>query len=333
MSVDTLAIENPESQIEHPMVSLYIPCYNAERYIAPTLEGVLRQTYSLDEILVVDDGSRDRTREIASRYPVRIISHGRNRGVAAARNTGFRDARHELVASLDADCIPDPDWLEQLVPFMADAKVGAVSGRVEETHLATVADRWRKEHLPVAWGKALVANPPFLFGTNGLYRKSAWERAGGYDEATFRSYGEDVYISRQLRNLGFELIYTPSALVKHIKQDTVGSVLNTRWNWWRYGVQAYFKRIRLRSIAATFYRAHFRTMFFEHVSQDARPGRFELLWLDLLCLFYMPYRDLKLYWQTKVRQARPNSERRTAGPVFDASRGRTIPVSESTRKA
>ncbi len=86
-------------------VSLYIPCYNAERYIARAIEGALRQTNALDEILVVDDGSKDGTREIASRYPVRIISHDRNRGLAAARNTGFRNARNELVASLDADCV------------------------------------------------------------------------------------------------------------------------------------------------------------------------------------------------------------------------------------
>ncbi len=290
-----LPIENPKYKIENQRVSLYIPCYNAERYIGQTIEGALRQTYSLEEIIVVDDGSTDQTREIAARYPVRVVAHDRNRGVTAARNTGFRCARNELVASLDADCVPEPDWLEQLIPLLDDLKVGAAGGRLEETHLTSIADRWRQAHLPEDWGNALVVNPPFLFGANGLYRKSAWERVGGYDEGTFRAYGEDIYLCRRLRDLGYELIYSPLALVKHIKQDTVRSVLNTRWNWWRYGVQAYFQRIRLRSIAGTFYRAHFRTMFFELVAQDLNSRRYELLWLDTLCLFYMPYRDLTLY--------------------------------------
>jgi len=302
--------ENRQSTIGNHRVSLYIPCYNAERYIERTIEGALRQTYPLDEILVIDDGSQDRTREIASRYPVRIVSHDRNRGLAAARNTGVRSARNELVASLDADCVPEPDWLEKLLPHLNDPKVAAVGGRLEESVQTSIADRWRKAHLREDWGPSPVVNPPFLFGANGLHRRSAIEAVGGYDEVTWpEGCGEDTDISRRLRGQGYNLVYEPAAVVKHIKQDNVRSVLDARWRWWRYGVEAYFKRVRLRSIAATFYRAHFRTMFFDHVRQDSRPRRFELLWLDLLCLFYMPYRDFKLYGHTKITSSWPHSER------------------------
>lgn len=292
-----------------PEVSLYIPCYNAEKYIARTIEGALRQTYPLDEILIVDDGSKDRTREIASSFPVRILSHDRNRGLAAARNTGFRSARNELVASLDADCVADPDWLEKLLPRLEDPRVAGAGGRLEETVLISLADRWRQAHLPEDWGAAVVLNPPFLFGANGLHRKSALEEVGGYDEVAWPAgCGEDTDISRRIRAKGYNLIYEPAALVKHIKQDTVRSVLDTRWRWWRYGVEAYFKRIRLGSVLATFYRAHFRTMFFEHLKQDFRSGNYELLGLDLLCLLYMPHRDLKLYCRSKFRPSRPALE-------------------------
>jgi glycosyltransferase involved in cell wall biosynthesis len=299
-------------------ISLYIPCYNAERYIARTLEGALRQTYRLDEILVIDDGSWDRTREIASRYPVQIVSHERNRGLAAARNTGFRSARNELVASLDADCVAEPDWLAKLVAHLDDPNVAGAGGRLEETHLASCADRWRQAHLPEDWGDLVVVNPPFLFGANGVHRKSVMEEVGGYDEITWPDgCGEDTDISRKMRAKGHNFIYDPAALVKHIKQDTVRSVLDTRWRWWRYGVEGYFKRIRLRSIAATFCRAHFRTMFLEHVGQDLRSSSYELLWLDLLCLFYMPYRDLRLYHQAKFAPSGPRSERPIARAAFD----------------
>ena len=269
---------------------------------------------------MIDDGSRDRTREIASPYPVRVISHDRNRGLAAARNTGMRSARNELVASLDADCVPEPDWLENLLPCLEDPQVAGAGGRLEETVLTSLADRWRQAHLQESWGDLRVINPPFLFGANGLHRKSALEEVGGYDEVTWTAgCGEDTDMSKRLLKKGYKLVYEPAALVKHIKQDTVRTVLDTRWRWWRYGVQAYFQRIRLRSIAATFYRAHFRTMFCEHVARDLRSGQYELLWVDSLCLFYMPYRDLKLYWQTKHKPSRAPSERPVPGSAFDPS--------------
>jgi GT2 family glycosyltransferase len=72
-----------------PKVSVYIPCYNVANYLAPVLEGALQQTLPPDEILVIDDGSKDQTCEIAARYPVTIVRHERNRGLAAARNTGI----------------------------------------------------------------------------------------------------------------------------------------------------------------------------------------------------------------------------------------------------
>jgi|SRR5579864_191575 len=304
----------------NPKVSLYIPCYNAGRYIARSIEAALRQTCRLDEILVIDDGSRDRTREIASRYPVRIISHDRNHGLAAARNTGVRNARNELVASLDADCVAEPEWLERLLSHLTVARVAGAGGRLEESVLTSLADRWRKAHLPENWGNSVVANPPFLFGANGIHRKSVLEEVGGYDEITWTAgCGEDTDMSRRIRARGYDLVYDPAALVKHIKQDAVRSVLDTRWRWWRYGVEAYFKRIRLGSIAGTFYRAHFRTMFFGHIAEDLRSRTYELLWLDVLCLLYMPYRDLKLYYRTKLGTSRLPAERRVADPAFDPS--------------
>src|SRR6185503_18295272 len=108
---------------DRPGVSLYVPCYNVERFIAPCVEAALQQTVAFDEILIVDDGSTDRTAEIAARYPVRIVRHERNQGLAAGRNTGIREARNGLVAALDTDCVADRRWLEVLLEEMADANV------------------------------------------------------------------------------------------------------------------------------------------------------------------------------------------------------------------
>lgn len=277
-----------------PRVTAYIPCYNAASHLPHSIEGVLRQTHEVDELLVVDDGSRDSTPEIAARYPVRVIRHDRNRGLAAARNTAFRNARNELVAGLDVDCVPEPDWLEKLVSRLDSEAVAAVGGRLEEAMLDSVADRWRRAHMPQDWGDATLLNPRFLFGSNLLLRRSVLERVGGYAE-NFRTNGEDVDISQRIRAQGFSLVYEPGAVVKHLRQDTIRSVLDAYWRWWRFGVRAYSNGVRLRSVLGHMVKVHFGTTFLGLVGRDLSSKQYELLWLDTLALFYMPYRDFKLF--------------------------------------
>ncbi len=291
-------------------VSIYIPCYNAEEYVARSIEGVLRQTHSAEEILIVDDGSRDRTAEIAARYPVRVVRHERNRGLAAARNTAFRSARNDLVAALDADCVPEPDWLEKLVTHLEDGTVAAVGGRLLETVQSSMADRWRKAHMPQQWGEVPVLNPRFMFGNNVVLRKSVVEEVGWYDES-LRTNGEDVDLSARIRARGYSFVYDPEAVVKHLRHDTVRSVLDAYWRWWRYGVRAYSNGIRLRSVLGHLYSVHFRTNFFGLVRQDLRSKSYGLLWLDFLALLYMPYRDLGLLVQASTRP-RPSTISREA---------------------
>ena len=80
-------------------VSLYIPSYNVAKTLKDCIESVLNQTYPIDEILIIDDGSTDETIDIASQYSVRIVRHNKNLGLAASRNTASRAARNEFVAA------------------------------------------------------------------------------------------------------------------------------------------------------------------------------------------------------------------------------------------
>jgi glycosyltransferase involved in cell wall biosynthesis len=286
-------------------ISVYIPAYNAGEFVARAVEGVLAQTLPADEILVIDDGSRDATCEIASRYPsVRVVKHERNRGLAAARNTAFRTARNEFVASLDADCVPDPGWLSALAPHLADPQVAGVGGRLIEGVHNTVADRWRCAHMPQEWGETLLQNPRFLYGCNNVFRRSAILEAGGYNE-TMRTNGEDVDLSERLRKRGWELVYEPAARATHLRHDTLQSILETYWRWWRFGVRAYADGVRLRAVLGHAVFVHFRHTFPELVRSDLRARRFGLLGLDLLVLGYFPYRDFRL-WLTQ--QAAPAAQ-------------------------
>lgn len=275
-------------------VSLYIPCYNVAEFLARSIEGVLQQSHPADELLIIDDGSRDATLEIAARYPVRIVRHECNRGLAAARNTGFREARNEFVASLDADCVASPRWIETLLPHLEDPRVAGAAGRLTEGVERSRADRWRRAHMPQEWGGALIRNPRFMFGNNALFRRSVVEAVGGYDES-MRTNGEDVDLSNRLRASGHDLVYEPAARVTHLRHDTTRSILDTYWRWWRFGVRAYAQGVRLRSVLGHAVFVHFRYNFLEFVKADLRTGRFELLGLDLLALGYFPYRDFRLW--------------------------------------
>ena len=286
-----------------PKVTVYIPAYNAAEYLPRCLDGLINQTQPADEILVIDDGSRDAPAGIVAKYPsATLIRHETNKGLAAARNTAVRTARNELVASLDADCVPAPDWLAQLAGHFQDPSLVGIGGKLTEGIQESVADRWRAVHMPQHWGEAEIRNPRFLFGCNNLFRKSAILEIGGYDES-MRTNGEDVDLCRRLREKGWEFLYVPSARATHLRRDTRRSVLETSWRWWRFGVKAYAGGARLRSVLGHAIQVHFRYNFMEPFLEDLRARRWSLAAFDFLVLAYYPWRDFRL-WREQKRSPR-----------------------------
>ncbi|HUL16666.1 MAG TPA: glycosyltransferase family 2 protein [Terriglobales bacterium] len=290
-----------------PNVSVYIPAYNAAEFLPRSIASLLTQAHLPDEILVIDDGSADATASIASRYPqVKLIRHERNSGLGAVRNTAFRSARNELVASIDADCVADPAWLANLLPHLDDPAVAAVGGRLVEGVQTSIADRWRAAHMPQNWGTSLVRNPKFLFGCNNLFRKSVVLEVGGYNE-NMRTNGEDTGICEQLRLHGWQYVYEPAALATHLRHDTVSSILETYWRWWKFGVHAYAGGVRLRSVIGHALFVHFRYTFLELLADDLRARRLGLLPMDFLALGYLPFRDLRLWLDSRSAAQEPRS--------------------------
>ena len=115
---------------DKPFVSVVVPVYNG----ADTIEGLLQSLLALDypaechEIIVVDNGSTDHTRQIVGRYPVRLLEERETKGAAAARNKGIRHARCDIIAFTDADCVADPNWLKMLVADHEDPSIGGFVG-------------------------------------------------------------------------------------------------------------------------------------------------------------------------------------------------------------
>src|SRR5215469_4431153 len=95
-----------------PLVSIIVPCFNQARYLADAVRSILRQTYSQYETLVIDDGSTDETRKVASNFEKVKYYYQPNRGLASARNTGIRECRGDFLVFLDADDLLLPTALQ-----------------------------------------------------------------------------------------------------------------------------------------------------------------------------------------------------------------------------
>ena len=103
-------------------ISVIIPSYNRAHVLGRALDSILMQSYSADEIIVIDDGSRDGTAELLSHYPqIKVIHSSKNRGVSAARNQGIQAARNEWIAFLDSDDAWMPEKLAQQVTAVQNA--------------------------------------------------------------------------------------------------------------------------------------------------------------------------------------------------------------------
>jgi biofilm PGA synthesis N-glycosyltransferase PgaC len=271
-----------------PDVSLYIPCYNASRYIEKCLESILNQSYPIQNILIVDDGSTDNTLDLIKKYPnLQIIQHPENRGLAAARNTALHALITTFIANIDSDCIAEKDWLENLMKDFTDEKIVGVGGKLFETNQSTVPDFWRVIHMKQHWGDEKIVNSDWLFGHSAVFRKSALESINGYQEK-FRTNYEDLDLSRRLREKGYTVVYEPQAVVHHLRTDTAYSVLKTRWGWTALGVHAPVTGLEIvKNIGRNFGRS------LKYMTQDVKNGRFSLLGLDFALGFYSSYADLR----------------------------------------
>lgn len=214
-------------------IAVAIPCYNGVKYVAHAIESVLTQSYPADQILVVDDGSADDSAAMIRQYPVTIVAHSENQGLAAARNTALKHVSAEIVAFMDADAVAAPDLLQVLLsgyqrpdPFLA-----GVGGQGIEVNRDTLADRWRWAHARQGYG-ARSRYVPFLPGLCMSFRVSILHQIGGFN-TMFRTNAEDVDIGLRLNAAGFRLLYLPQARVFHQRQDDVASLKRTMMAWYR----------------------------------------------------------------------------------------------------
>ena len=222
-------------------VSVIVPVYNGERTIAKCLDSLVQQEYpaSLLDIIVVENGSTDRTREIVEKYPVKQVQCER-KGPAFARNFGVKVSQAKIIAFTDADCIADPHWLSELIiPYEADETIGGCGGRIE-----AAIDR-NSSFEEIFCQKRNILNNyvsgdheflPHLYTANASYRRDVFDQVNGFNANLLTAEDVDLSWRVQLftdKKIGYSdraVIYhhhrsTPQALARQYRQYGFGEIL------------------------------------------------------------------------------------------------------------
>lgn len=248
--------------------SIVVPVFNGAATVASAVEHLLNQSLPPKEIIVVDDGSTDTIAEVLKPFEARINYQFKpNGGPASARNFGARLATAEFIAFTDSDCLPDRNWLKNLLAGFDAANVAGVGGSVksaDDSLLGEYIDRTRLME-PAENAKGEIE---YLITANACFRREALLAAGLFDERFRKPGGEEPALCRRLKELGGQFRFAPEAVVFHHHRQTVGSFLRTIRNygegrfllsqlWPDYQIanptRAFFRQmIALRSLAQQF---------------------------------------------------------------------------------
>ena len=211
----------PESRDKWPRVSVVVCAYNADGTLDDCLRSLETLTYPDFELILVNDGSKDRTGEIAHQNAgVRVIDTP-NRGLGAARNVGLANATGEIIAYTDADVRVDRDWLTFLVqPFLTSDVVGSGGPNVvpdDDTPMAQCIARAPGEPTHVLLDDRIAEHVP---GCNMAFRRQALLEIGGFNPIYLRA-GDDVDVCWRLQARGWRIGFAAAALVWHHHRSSV----------------------------------------------------------------------------------------------------------------
>lgn len=294
----------------HPTATIAVCTRDRPAELSRCLEALNRLFDEGQEILIVDNCSKtDETRCLVKSHDrMRYVREGKP-GLNAARNRALREARQDIVAFMDDDAIPDPDWLRALLHNFDDPLVFCVTGLTMPLELETEAQEWFERYSPFGRGFQRViydsgnCRPSSAgrvgAGVNMAFRREVVDRVGPFDEALdagtpTRSGGDTEMLSRLLA-AGYRIVYDPAALNWHLHRRTWKELRHTLYG---YGVGLYAFWMRallverewsvLKAASSWFFRYQMRGVL---ASVLKRPGRrpLDLMLAELRGCFWGPW--------------------------------------------
>jgi glycosyltransferase involved in cell wall biosynthesis len=271
-----------EQMMPNPKCSIVIRAFNEEEHIGRLLEGITKQTIDDWEVILVDSGSTDATRAIASRYPrVRIVPIDPDQFTfGRSLNTGIEHARGDIIVMISAHCYPVyPDWLAQLITPLEDPGIAVSYGKQrggESNHYSE--HQFFRHYFPE--NSQPKQGQPYTHNANAAIRRSLWEKHPYNERLTGL---EDIAWSSWAKEEGYGISYVAEAEVVHVHDEKPGQIYN------RYRREA----IALKQILphSRFTLWDFLSMWFHKSLSDMtqafrdrvlRKEWFDILWFRLL---------------------------------------------------
>ena len=222
------------NSIKPPSISAIIPCFNHWESLHTAVESIKKQSISVTETVIIDDGSFEPCplEELIEDSKIRIIRLDENRGRGYCRNLAFKETSGEYVLNLDATNSLEECFIEKALPHFLDSQIAAVSGALISKKKDSAVDRWRARHLfhesslKEAW-----AEPCSMLITYGtLFARKFIDELGGFNPKL--RFKEDQEMGDRLASAGYLIIGDPKIEVYPTISNSVPEVLERYSRWY-----------------------------------------------------------------------------------------------------
>jgi len=237
-----------------PGITVVIPAYNEEKNIGACIESILASDYSEKEVIIVDDGSTDATREIAKAFPVTLLIQD-HLGKSEALNLGVKKAKYDFVVTIDADSILEKHCLKELVAPLKDASLGASTGTSKVINTDTIWGvfqniEYHYNNLIRKSFSSVFKNGIWFFGALACYRKDALAKIGYFKKDTLT---EDMDICLELYKAGYKTLHASAAICYTHVPTSFTELYRQRSRWWMGVLQALGKnKVKSRNPSINF---------------------------------------------------------------------------------
>ena len=227
------------------MITIVMPLYNDEKYVKDAVSAILNQTHKNFELLIIDDGSTDKSLEIVKSFRdkrIKIYKNDKNVGVAGIRNKGIKLAKGKYIFFTDSDCISDKNWLKKGVETFENNNCLGVEGQtyyIKKGYTPHISDK-----MPGS-----VDDEEQYLGCNIGFRKETFEKIGLYDRKNYEGYHEDRDFALRVLKVG-KILKNKEMVITHQKK---------LWN-----VKSYLKSSKRASYRVRLYKDHHDTAGIYH---------------------------------------------------------------------
>ncbi len=234
-------------------VSVIVPVYNAEKTICQCMDALTHQSWprKLYEIIVVDDGSEDKTASLLKNYPAKYLYQD-NSGPAAARNNGADEAVGNIILFTDSDCVPDKEWIRQMVKPFEDAAIIAVKGAYRSKQSSLVSQFVQLE-FEERYEMLKKAKSIDMIDTHSAgFRRKVFLEMEGFDTSFPAANNEDTELSYRMSRDKYRMVFNPEAIVHHLRHpDSVAKYCKLKF-WRAYWRMVVYKKFPKKAFKDTY---------------------------------------------------------------------------------